>query len=65
MEIKNVENPRKELSENELEVKNDNFLQLGFKPTLLEDGLIDDVNTIAKQLQKNFKEEVILNSPKW
>ena len=65
VEIKNVENPRKELSENELEVKNDNFLQLGFKPTLLEDGLIDDVNTIAKQLQKNFKEEVILNSPKW
>ena len=56
VEINNVDNPRKELSENDLEVSN-NFLNLGFKPTLLAEGLIDDVNSIASQLTANFKRD--------
>ena len=56
---------QKELSENDLEVSNSNFLNLGFKPTLLAEGLIDDVNSIASQLTANLKKEIVLNSPKW
>ena len=65
VEIQRVENPRKELSENELEVKNDGFLNLGFEPTLLEEGLIDDVDLIAKSTTDNFNSDIVLNSPKW
>lgn len=65
VEIQRVENPRKELSENELEVKNDGFLNLGFEPTLLEEGLIDDVDLIARSTTDNFNSDIVLNSPKW
>jgi len=64
-EVQYVENPRKELAENDLEVLNDNFLNLGFKPTLLETGLISDVESIAKSLKENFDPNVVLNSPRW
>ena len=47
--IENVPNPRKEDAENELHVKNDLFLDLGLQPTTLEQGLLDEVTTIAKK----------------
>ena len=36
-------NPRKEADENELIVKNDQFLSLGLNPITLEDGLLSEV----------------------
>ncbi|MGC9221909.1 MAG: NAD-dependent epimerase/dehydratase family protein [Solirubrobacteraceae bacterium] len=47
-EIDYVDNPRKEAAENELFVANDNFLQLGLKPTTLRDDLLDEVTEIAR-----------------
>ncbi|MBQ2259789.1 MAG: NAD-dependent epimerase/dehydratase family protein [Loktanella sp.] len=42
-------NPRKEAAENELIVKNDQFLALGLNPTTLAEGLLDEVVEIARK----------------
>ncbi|SEQ36953.1 UDP-sulfoquinovose synthase [Faunimonas pinastri] len=44
-----VRNPRVEAAENELVVSNEQFLALGLNPTKLEDGLMEEVQTIAKR----------------
>ena len=45
----NVRNPRVEADANELLVSNDQFLALGLNPTKLADGLMEEVQTIAKR----------------
>lgn len=60
-----LENPRKELSENDLEVANDEFLSLGFKPTLLNSSLMDDIFEIAKFQKGRLIPNKVNNSPKW
>ena len=42
-------NPRKEAAENDLIVKNDQFLALGLNPTTLEAGLLDEVVEVARK----------------
>ena len=42
-------NPRKEAAENELIVKNDNFLALGLDPIRLQEGLLDEIVHIAEK----------------
>ncbi|MCE6953336.1 NAD-dependent epimerase/dehydratase family protein [Cereibacter sphaeroides] len=42
-------NPRKEADENELLVKNDQFLELGLKPITLAEGLLAEVVDVAKK----------------
>ncbi|SDL61153.1 UDP-sulfoquinovose synthase [Corynebacterium mycetoides] len=44
-----VPNPRKEAAENELYVSNDTFLDLGLKPTKLAEGLLQEVEDVAKR----------------
>jgi UDP-sulfoquinovose synthase len=44
-----VENPRNEAAENELRVANDRFLGLGLEPTKLQDGLLAEVQDIARK----------------
>lgn len=46
-EISNLENPRNEDAENDLFVRNDQFLSLGLDPTTLDNGLLDEVQEIA------------------
>ncbi|MHA7874037.1 NAD-dependent epimerase/dehydratase family protein [Roseivivax sp.] len=48
-EIKYLPNPRKEAAENELIVKNDQFLALGLDPTTLAEGLLSEVVDVAKK----------------
>ena len=48
-EIANLDNPRNEAAENELNVANDNFLALGLNPTKLDDGVMDEVKEIAQK----------------
>lgn len=64
-EIDFVENPRKELAENELEVSNEGLRSLGFEPIVLNEALIDDVKFIAEACKDKLKAENILSSPKW
>ncbi|SMX34888.1 NAD-dependent epimerase/dehydratase family protein [Actibacterium lipolyticum] len=42
-------NPRKEAEENDLIVRNDQFLSLGLNPITLEEGLLDEVVGVAKR----------------
>ena len=46
VDYKLIENPRNELSDNDLEVSNAGLKSLGFNPIKLSDGLLDDVKTI-------------------
>ncbi|WP_095589631.1 NAD-dependent epimerase/dehydratase family protein [Actibacterium ureilyticum] len=48
-EIAFLPNPRKEAAENDLIVKNDNFLALGLNPITLEEGLLDEVVEVARK----------------
>jgi len=45
--ILNVKNPRNEAAENDLFVSNDSFLNLGWNPITLEEGLMEEVIEIA------------------
>src|SRR4029079_9756020 len=42
-------NPRKEAAENELVVRNDQFLALGLDPVTLREGLLSEVVEVAKK----------------
>ncbi|SFP42673.1 NAD-dependent epimerase/dehydratase family protein [Tranquillimonas alkanivorans] len=42
-------NPRKEAEENDLVVRNDQFLALGLEPTTLAEGLLEEVVEVAKR----------------
>jgi UDP-sulfoquinovose synthase len=44
-----VENPRNEAAENDLYVSNERFLGLGLKPTLLREGLLVEIQEIARK----------------
>jgi UDP-sulfoquinovose synthase len=44
-----IENPRNEAAENDLHVANDRFLGLGLNPTTLKDGLMTEVQDIARK----------------
>lgn len=44
-----VPNPRKESAENELHVTNDTFLELGLEPTTLSEGLLHEVEEVARK----------------
>ncbi len=63
--IENVPNPRKEDPENELHVKNDLFLDLGLKPTTLEQGLLEEVTTIAKKYRQRANLDKIPCTSTW
>ncbi len=60
-----VDNPRKELSENELEVSNTGLISLGFEPILLNEGLVEDVKFIAEATKENFDDSQVMTSPNW
>lgn len=47
--VEMVPNPRKESAENELHVVNDTFLDLGLEPTTLSEGLLHEVEDIARR----------------
>lgn len=44
-----VPNPRKESAENELRVSNNTFLELGLEPTTLSEGLLHEVEEVARK----------------
>ncbi len=48
-EIANVNNPRNEAAENDLDVENQRLLGLGLDPITLEAGLMDEVSEIARK----------------
>jgi len=49
VEIAYLPNPRKEAAENDLVVRNDQFLALGLDPTTLREGLMSEVVDVARK----------------
>ncbi|WP_134774074.1 NAD-dependent epimerase/dehydratase family protein [Ornithinimicrobium flavum] len=47
--VEMVPNPRHEAAENDLHVRNDTFLDLGLEPTFLEEGLLLEVEEVARR----------------
>ena len=48
-EVAYLPNPRKEAAENDLMVKNDQFLEIGLDPITLEEGLLSEVVEVARK----------------
>lgn len=64
-EVRYFKNPRNESAENELRVKNENFLNLGLSPTTLDKGLMDEVVEVAKKYSYRCDKSKILAKSKW
>lgn len=65
VEITNLENPRKEAAENELEVENNSFLSLGLEPTYLDIGVVDEIYNVAKKYSSRVNLKHIPCVSKW
>lgn len=64
-EIAMLPNPRNEASENELEVENAGLLNLGLKPTVLAEGLLEEVTDVAARFSDRIDRSRILATSKW
>ncbi len=64
-EVNYIPNPRKEDDENELFVENKCFLDLGLRPTLLQEGLLIEVAEIAKKYQERCDISKVLCTSYW
>lgn len=49
VKIEHINNPRNEAVENELVVENKQFLELGLHPTTLSEGLMEEIEGVAKK----------------
>lgn len=65
VEISMIPNPRNEADENELHVENNCFLELGLKPTTLQEGLLLDVKEIASKFVDRCDHSKILCKSYW
>ena len=64
-EIRYYVSPRKESLENELVVKNDQFLELGLDPIRLDEGLLQEVVAVATRYKHRVDTEKILTDSRW
>jgi len=60
-----LENPRKEAAENDLQVDNRQFLELGLNPTTLEEGLLREVTEIAERYGERCDRSKIPCRSRW
>lgn len=63
--VRNLENPRKEDAENELDVSNKKFCNLGLTPKTLDAGLLDEVITITGKYKDRCDTTKVLPSSFW
>lgn len=65
VEVNFIPNPRQEAAENELDVANKKFCNLGLDPITLDTGLFDEVTTIVKKYKERCDPEKILPASFW
>jgi len=58
-------NPRNEADENELDVSNRNFCNLGLVPKTLDDGLFEEVTDVIKKYRNRCNPQKILPASFW
>ncbi|MGH3291532.1 MAG: NAD-dependent epimerase/dehydratase family protein [Trebonia sp.] len=64
-EIAFLPNPRVEAEENDLAVRNDNFLALGLRPTTLSEGLLTEVREVAARYAHRADPRKIISRSVW
>ena len=65
VQVKMIPNPRQEAAENELDVSNKKFCNLGLKPTLLDERLFDEVTNVVKKYKHRCDPKMILPASFW
>jgi UDP-sulfoquinovose synthase len=65
VEIAYLPNPRREAEENDLVVRNDQFLALGLQPTTLSEGLLDECTQIAAKYKNRADLTKIIARSVW
>ncbi len=65
VEIAYLPNPRQEADENELCVRNDQFLALGLEPTTLSEGLLEECTEIAARYRHRADPTKIVSRSVW
>jgi UDP-sulfoquinovose synthase len=63
--VEYVENLRKEAVENDLVVENKQFLALGLNPTTLSNGLLEEIEEIAKKYAARIDKTKIPATSLW
>jgi len=63
--ISHLSNPRKEAVQNELDVNNKSFLELGLNPTTLDDGLMDEIKDSARRYKHRIDKSKLPPSSFW
>jgi UDP-sulfoquinovose synthase len=64
-EIAFLPNPRREAEENDLSVRNDQFLALGLQPTTLSEGLLGEITEIAAKYKHRVDPAKIIARSVW
>jgi UDP-sulfoquinovose synthase len=65
VEVNMLPNPRQEAAENELDVANEKFCNLGLEPITLDTGLFDEVTEIVKKYKDRCNPTKILPASFW
>ncbi len=65
VEVANLPNPRQEAAENELNVSRERFLELGLNPTLLSEGLLEEIRDIAERYRDRADVTKIVARSTW
>jgi UDP-sulfoquinovose synthase len=65
VDIAYLPNPRREADENELSVRNDQFLALGLEPTTLSEGLLEECTDIAAKYRHRADTSKIISRSVW
>jgi UDP-sulfoquinovose synthase len=64
-ELAYLPNPRREADENELSVRNDQFLALGLEPTTLSEGLLEEITQVAAKYRHRVDPRKIVARSVW
>ena len=65
VEVNFIPNPRQEAAENELDVSNEKFCNLGLDPITLDTGLFDEVTEVVKKYKSRCNPAKILPASFW